>query len=109
MRLPGPPEDERVWLVVEILGLANARLNGRPDTPAALFWILHCFTTCQSFEPHLNDARCRSISSSELPAADFPILHPVKVVPLRDLHLAQTLRFPFVADKPAASALRQPL
>ena len=32
-----------------------------------------------------------------LPAADFPILHPVKVVSLRDLHHAQTFRFPLVA------------
>ena len=44
-----------------------------------------------------------------LPAADFPILHPVKVVSLRDLHHAETLRFPLVAAKPAASALRPPL
>jgi hypothetical protein len=34
----------------------------------------------------------------QLPAADFPILHPVKVVSLRDLHHAETLRF--VADLP---------
>jgi len=44
-----------------------------------------------------------------LPAADFPILHPVKVVSLRDLHPAETLRFPLVAGRPAASALRPPL
>ena len=35
-----------------------------------------------------------------LPAADFAILHPVKVVSLRDLHHAQTFRFPLVG--PAA-------
>jgi hypothetical protein len=32
-----------------------------------------------------------------LPAADFAIVHPVKVVSLRDLHHAETLRFPLVA------------
>ena len=35
-----------------------------------------------------------------LPAADFSILHPVKVVSLRDLHPAETLRFPLVASGP---------
>ena len=44
-----------------------------------------------------------------LPAADFPILHPVKVVSLCDLHHAETLRFPLVAGEPAASVLRPPL
>jgi hypothetical protein len=44
-----------------------------------------------------------------LPAADFPILHPVKVVSLRDLHRAESLRFPLVSGEPAASALRPPL
>jgi hypothetical protein len=44
-----------------------------------------------------------------LPAADFPILHPVKVVSLRDLHPAESLRFPLVAGKPSVSALRLPL
>jgi hypothetical protein len=34
-----------------------------------------------------------------LPAADFAILHPVKVVSLRDLHPAGTLRFPLVAGQ----------
>jgi len=43
------------------------------------------------------------------PAAGFAILHPVKVVSLRDLHLAESLRFPLVAPEPAASALRPPL
>jgi hypothetical protein len=45
----------------------------------------------------------------QLPAAGFAILHPVKVVSLRDLHHAGSLRFPLVAPKPAASALRPPL
>ena len=44
-----------------------------------------------------------------LPAAGFAIVHPVKVVSLRDLHPAGSLRFPLVAPKPAASALRPPL
>ena len=44
-----------------------------------------------------------------LPAADFPMIHPVKVVSLRDLHHAEPLRFPLVAAEPAASALRPPL
>ena len=46
-----------------------------------------------------------------LPAAGFAILHPVKVVSLRDLHPAETLRFPLVgpARRDAASALRPPL
>ena len=34
-----------------------------------------------------------------LPAADFAIVHPVKVVSLRDLHHAETLRFPLVAGR----------
>ena len=44
-----------------------------------------------------------------LPAAGFAILHPVKVVSLRDLHPAGSLRFPLVAPERAASALRPPL
>ncbi len=42
-----------------------------------------------------------------LPAAGFRILAAVKVVSLRDLHHAHTLRVPLVAAKPAASVLRQ--
>jgi len=38
-----------------------------------------------------------------------PILWAVKVVSLRDLHHAQTFRFPLVADKSAASALHPAL
>jgi hypothetical protein len=47
----------------------------------------------------------------QLPAAGFAMLHPVKVVSLRDLHPAESLRFPLVgpARRDAASALRPPL
>ncbi len=38
-----------------------------------------------------------------------PILWAVKVVSLRDLHPAQTFRFPLVAGKSAASALHPAL
>jgi hypothetical protein len=44
-----------------------------------------------------------------LPRPERPILWAVKVVSLRDLHRAQTFRFPFVADKSAASALHPAL
>jgi hypothetical protein len=42
-----------------------------------------------------------------LPAADFAIVHPVKVVSLRDFHHAQTFRFPLVgrAARDTASVL----
>ena len=46
---------------------------------------------------------------SPLPRPERPILWAVKVVSLRDLHHAQTFRFPFVADKSAASALHSAL
>jgi hypothetical protein len=49
------------------------------------------------------------VFQKRLPAADFSILHPVKVVSRRDLHPAESLRFPLVADESAASALRPPL
>lgn len=44
-----------------------------------------------------------------LPRPCRPILWAVKVVSLRDLHHAQTFRFPLVADKSAASALHSAL
>jgi len=39
------------------------------------------------------------VSFERLPAADFAIVHPVKVVSLRNLHHAGSLRFPLVAGQ----------
>ncbi len=43
------------------------------------------------------------------PVRGAPFYGRVKVVSLRDLHHAQTFRFPLVADKSAASALHPAL
>ena len=80
-----------------------ASKGGRLDRPP--FFLT--FGTAQSSK---NKPMLASLDFFErLPAAGFPILHPVKVVSRRDLHHAGPLRFPLVAGKPAASALRTPL